>query len=254
MNDNMPVIDVRGLRKSFANVEVLKGIDFQVQRGKTVSVLGSSGSGKSTMLRCINWLEQPDSGSIHITGERIGIRADGKTPMSGRELAHMRARTAMVFQSFNLWPHLTVLENVIEAPVHVQRVARDEAIERARSLLHKVGMSHKIDAYPWTLSGGQKQRVAIARALAMSPEVILFDEPTSALDPELVGEVQSVMRTLAEDGFTMVIVTHEMDFARAISHEVVFIDQGLVVERAEPEKFFTAPDTDRVRQFLGRYR
>jgi polar amino acid transport system ATP-binding protein len=254
MNDTAPVIDVRGLRKSFANVEVLKGIDFQVQRGRTVSILGSSGSGKSTMLRCINWLEQPDSGSIHIAGERIGIQGDGKTPMSGRELARMRARTAMVFQSFNLWPHLTVLENVIEAPVHVQGVARDEALTRARSLLGKVGMSHKVDAYPWTLSGGQKQRVAIARALAMNPEVILFDEPTSALDPELVGEVQSVMRALAEDGFTMVIVTHEMDFARAISHEVIFIDKGLIVERAAPEKFFTEPDTERVRQFLGRYR
>lgn len=252
MNDSAPVIDVRGLHKSFANVEVLKGIDFQVRRGKTVSVLGSSGSGKSTMLRCINWLEQPDSGSIYIAGERIGIRADGKTPMSSCELARMRARTAMVFQSFNLWPHLTVLENVIEAPVHVQRLARDEAVVRAHTLLDKVGMSHKVDAYPWTLSGGQKQRVAIARALAMNPEVILFDEPTSALDPELVGEVQAVMKALAEDGFTMVIVTHEMDFARAISHEVVFIEKGVIIERAEPEKFFTAPDTDRVRQFLRR--
>jgi polar amino acid transport system ATP-binding protein len=253
MNENTPVIDVRGLRKNFADVEVLKGIDFQVSRGKTVSVLGSSGSGKSTMLRCINWLEQPDEGSIHISGERIGIRNDGRTPMSNRELARMRARTAMVFQSFNLWPHLTVLENVIEAPIHVQGVARKEAISQARSLLDKVGMSHKVDAYPWTLSGGQKQRVAIARALAMNPEVILFDEPTSALDPELVGEVQSVMRALAEDGFTMVIVTHEMDFARAISDEVVFIDKGVIVERSAPEKFFVTPDTDRVRQFLSRY-
>ena len=174
MNDTAPVIDVRGLRKSFANVEVLKGIDFQVQRGKTVSILGSSGSGKSTMLRCINWLEQPDSGSIHIAGEPIGIRTDGKSAMSGRELARMRARTAMVFQSFNLWPHLTALENVIEAPIHVQGVARDEALTRARSLLDKVGMSHKVDAYPWTISGGHKQRVAISRALAMNTEVILF--------------------------------------------------------------------------------
>lgn len=253
MSNETPVIDIRGLRKNFANVEVLKGIDFQVHKGKTVSVLGSSGSGKSTMLRCINWLEQPDDGSIHIAGKRIGIRGDGKSHMSGKELARMRSRTAMVFQSFNLWPHLTVLENVIEAPIHVQGIARSNAEGNAKALLEKVGMSHKTDAYPYTLSGGQKQRVAIARALAMSPEVILFDEPTSALDPELVGEVQAVMKTLAHDGFTMVIVTHEMDFARAISDEVVFLDKGVIVERAAPEKFFTNPETERVKQFLKRY-
>jgi len=251
--DNAPVVQVRDLHKHFQGVEVLKGIDLDVRRGQTVSVLGSSGSGKSTLLRCMNWLEVPDSGAIHICGNRIGVGEDGK-PMRGASLARMRARTAMVFQSFNLWPHLTVLGNVIEAPVHVQRVTRDQAIEHAHALLDKVGMAEKIDAWPHTLSGGQKQRVAIARALAMNPAVILFDEPTSALDPELVGEVQSVIKTLADDGFTMVIVTHEMGFARTVSDEVVFIDQGLVVERAAPDKFFDDPQTERVRQFLGRYR
>jgi polar amino acid transport system ATP-binding protein len=252
MDKKSLVIDVQGLHKSFAGVDVLKGIDFQVMRGKTVSILGSSGSGKSTLLRCINWLEQPDGGSVHISGERMGVMPDGVTPMSERDLARMRARTAMVFQSFNLWPHLTVLENVIEAPIHVQGVSREQAVDTAQALLRKVGMSNKASFYPFTLSGGQKQRVAIARALAMSPEVILFDEPTSALDPELVGEVQSVIRALAEDGYTMVVVTHEMDFARTVSHEVVFIERGLVIERAAPAEFFTNPKTERVRQFLSR--
>lgn len=248
-----PVIEIRNLHKSFGALEVLKGIDLTVDRGQTISILGSSGSGKSTMLRCINWLEEPSGGTIHISGDRIGVKADGATPMSERELAGMRARTAMVFQSFNLWPHLTVMQNVTEAPIHVQKVSRDEAIANAEALLEKVGMSAKRDVYPYTLSGGQKQRVAIARALAMRPEVILFDEPTSALDPELVGEVLAVMRSLAADHFTMVVVTHEMEFARAISSEVVLIDKGLVVERAEPERFFTNPESERARQFLNRF-
>jgi len=250
--NDAPVVQVCGLHKHFGGMPVLKGIDFVVRRGQTVSILGSSGSGKSTLLRCMNWLEVPDSGSVHIGGTRLGVGADGK-PMRERELARLRARTAMVFQSFNLWPHLSVLGNVMEAPLHVQGVARAQATQQALALLEKVGMAEKSHAWPYTLSGGQKQRVAIARALAMNPAVILFDEPTSALDPELVGEVQSVIRTLAEEGLTMVIVTHEMGFARAISDEVVFIDQGLVVERAAPEKFFTQPETARVRQFLGRY-
>ena len=250
---NSHVVEIRGLHKMFGPLEVLKGIDLTVDRGQTVSILGSSGSGKSTMLRCINWLEVPSSGSIRISGEQIGIRANGKTPMSERELARMRARTAMVFQSFNLWPHLTVLQNVIEAPVHVQKVGRDEAVANAEALLEKVGMSAKRDVYPYTLSGGQKQRVAIARALAMRPEVILFDEPTSALDPELVGEVLAVMRALAADHFTMVVVTHEMEFARAISNEVILIDKGVVVEKAAPEQFFTNPASERAKQFLNRY-
>lgn len=248
-----PVIDIHNLHKTFGTLEVLKGIDLTVERGQTVSILGSSGSGKSTMLRCINWLEVPTSGSIRISGERIGVKADGKSPMSEAELARMRARSAMVFQSFNLWPHLTVLQNIIEAPVHVQKVDRNEAIARAEALLEKVGLSAKRDVYPFTLSGGQKQRVAIARALAMKPEVILFDEPTSALDPELVGEVLAVMQALAADHFTMVVVTHEMEFARAISQEVILIDQGVIVEKAPPQKFFTNPESERAKQFSARY-
>jgi len=254
MNKPTPVVEVRDIHKHFGGIEVLKGINLKVERGQTVSVLGSSGSGKSTMLRCINWLEVPDGGEIYIGGDRMGVKSANEKPMSNRELAAMRARTAMVFQSFNLWPHLTVLQNVTEAPIHVMKVDRKDAHDHAVQLLEKVGLSHKHDAYPWSLSGGQRQRVAIARALAMNPEVILFDEPTSALDPELVGEVLAVMRSLAEDGFTMIIVTHEMEFARAVSNEVVFIDKGMVIERAAPEKFFTNSDSERVRQFLGRYR
>ncbi|MSP80076.1 MAG: amino acid ABC transporter ATP-binding protein [Rhodospirillales bacterium] len=247
------VVEVRNVSKTFAGVEVLRDVSLSVARGQTVSILGPSGSGKSTLLRCINWLEEPDRGEISIAGQRIGIRPDGKTLMSDRELAAMRARIGMVFQSFNLWPHLSVLQNVTEAPIHVLGVPRDEAIERAERLLDKVGIAEKRDAYPYVLSGGQKQRVAIARALAMNPEVILFDEPTSALDPELVGEVLTVMRALADEGMTMVVVTHEMAFAREAADEIVFLDQGRVVERADPETFFNKPSTDRVRQFLQRY-
>ena len=253
MSNTMPVIEVHDLHKSFDDVEVLKGVDFNVERGQIISIIGSSGSGKSTLLRCMNWLEEPDNGSIRIVGDRIGRKDDG-TPMSEKELANMRARMAMVFQSFNLWPHLSVLHNVSEAPIHVQRVDKDKAIAQAEAWLDRVGMLVKKDAYPYTLSGGQKQRVAIARALAMNPEVILFDEPTSALDPELVGEVQDVISELAAEHFTMVIVTHEMDFARSISDEVVFIDKGVVVEKAAPEKFFGNPDTARLRRFVGKYR
>ena len=253
MNEVVPVIEVHDLHKSFDGVEVLKGIDFKVERGQIISIIGSSGSGKSTLLRCMNWLEQPDSGSIRIVGDRIGVR-DDDTLMSERELAKMRARMAMVFQGFNLWPHLSVLHNVTEAPIHVQGVEKDDAIAQAEAWLERVGMLVKKDAYPFTLSGGQKQRVAIARALAMNPEVILFDEPTSALDPELVGEVQEVIGELAAEHFTMAIVTHEMNFARSISNEVVFIDKGVVVEQAPPEKFFGDPDTERLRQFVGKYR
>lgn len=246
-------VEVRNVSKSFGGIEVLRDVCLNVAHGQTVSVLGPSGSGKSTLLRCINWLEEPDSGEIFIAGVRIGVRADGKIRMSDRDLARMRACIGMVFQSFNLWPHLSVLENVTEAPIHVLGMAKDEAIARAEKLLEKVGIGEKRDAYPYVLSGGQKQRVAIARALAMNPEVILFDEPTSALDPELVGEVLAVMRALAEEGMTMVVVTHEMAFARDVSDEIVFIDRGSVVERQAPGVFFDRPETARARQFLSRY-
>jgi polar amino acid transport system ATP-binding protein len=253
MHDQTPAVEIKSLRKSFGDLEVLKGVDLTVQSGQIFSILGSSGSGKSTLLRCVNWLEEPNSGTILIEGEAIGRQTDGKTKMGERDLARMRAKTAMVFQSFNLWPHLTVLQNVIEAPVHVQGVPKDKAIADAESLLDRVGMSAKMDVYPWTLSGGQKQRVAIARGLAMRPKVILFDEPTSALDPELVGEVQDVIRSLAEEHFTMIIVTHEMDFARSISDEVVFLHQGTIIEQGTPEEFFGNPKTERLQQFLERY-
>lgn len=245
-------VEIKSFSKSFDGIEVLRDITINVEKGKTISILGPSGSGKSTLLRCINWLEQPDRGKILIAGQRIGVTDKGLAQPIG-ELAKIRAKTAMVFQSFNLWPHLTILGNVIEAPVHVLGVPKQQAIEEAKILLKKVGMDHKADSYPWTLSGGQKQRVAIARALAMKPEVILFDEPTSALDPQLVDEVLGVMKDLAKEGYTMIVVTHEMEFARQVSHEVVFMDKGLVVERAEPEVFFTQPKSPRLIEFLGRY-
>lgn len=245
-------VEIKNISKSFDGIEVLRDITINVEKGKTISILGPSGSGKSTLLRCINWLEQPDRGKILIAGQRIGVTDKGLAQPIG-ELAKIRAKTAMVFQSFNLWPHLTILGNVIEAPVHVLGVPKQQAIEEAKILLKKVGMDHKADSYPWSLSGGQKQRVAIARALAMKPEVILFDEPTSALDPQLVDEVLGVMKDLAKEGYTMIVVTHEMEFARQVSHEVVFMDKGLVVERAEPEIFFTQPKSPRLIEFLGRY-
>ncbi|CAM7687025.1 amino acid ABC transporter ATP-binding protein [Klebsiella quasipneumoniae] len=243
-------VSVKNVSKQFDNVEVLRDINLTVEKGTVVSILGSSGSGKSTLLRCMNWLEQPDRGEIHIGGQRLGIDEQRGQAMSHRQLAKIRERVGMVFQSFNLWPHLTVQQNVSEALLRVKGMKRDEAQAMAMQQLEKVGMAHKADVYPITLSGGQKQRVAIARSLAMSPEVILFDEPTSALDPELVNEVLGVMKALAAEGYTMVVVTHEMDFARQVSNEVVFLEKGLLIEKAPPEKFFTQPDSERVRQFL----
>ena len=248
-----PVLSVRGLGKEFGTNTVLDGIDLDVARGETVCVLGPSGSGKSTLLRCINWLERPDRGSVHLAGTRIGLRPGGNVPMNDAEMARMRARIGMVFQHFALWPHRTVLQNLIEAPVHVQRRPRAEVVPEAEALLRKVGLLEKADAYPARLSGGQKQRVGIARALMMRPDVLLFDEPTSALDPELVGEVLAVMKELAREGMTMVVVTHEMAFAREAASRVVFMDGGRVVETAAPEAFFRTPQTDRARQFLLRY-
>lgn len=249
MPDNA-AITITNLSKQFDNVEVLRDINLVVEKGTVVSILGSSGSGKSTLLRCMNWLEQPDRGVVRVSGQRIGISESTGKPMTHRALAKMRERIGMVFQSFNLWPHLTVLQNVTEALIRVKRMPRAKANDIGLMQLKKVGMAHKADSYPITLSGGQKQRVAIARSLAMEPEVILFDEPTSALDPELVGEVLNVMKALALEGYTMVVVTHEMDFARQVSDQVVFLEKGLLIEQAPPEKFFNNPESERVKQFL----
>ncbi|MDD2878285.1 MAG: amino acid ABC transporter ATP-binding protein [Acidiphilium sp.] len=218
-----------------------------------ICILGPSGSGKSTLLRCINWLEPPDTGDIHLAGLRIGFRPGSHVRMSDSELSAIRTRMGMVFQHFALWPHLTVLGNVMEAPVHVQRRPAREVRVEAEALLDRVGLLAKKDAFPARLSGGQKQRVGIARALAMRPYILLFDEPTSALDPELVGKVLAVMRDLARDGYTMLVVTHEMSFARAVAYRVVLLDQGRIIEVGEPEEFFTAPATERARQFIQRY-
>ncbi len=243
-------VSIKNVSKQFDNIEVLRNINLIVKKGTVVSILGASGSGKSTLLRCINWLEQPDHGEVHIGDQRIGVDEQSGKPMSHHQLSKIRERVGMVFQSFNLWPHLTVQQNVSEALLHVKGMKRDEANHIALQQLEKVDMVHKADVYPNTLSGGQKQRVAIARSLAMSPEVILFDEPTSALDPELVNEVLGVMKSLAAEGYTMVVVTHEMEFARQVSNEVVFLEKGVLIEKAPPEKFFTNPDSERVRQFL----
>jgi polar amino acid transport system ATP-binding protein len=249
-------LDVRNVVKSFGAHRVLDDVSLTVASGATVCVLGPSGSGKSTLLRCINFLAPPDAGEIYLKGARVGFQPGRKgamVPMSDAELARMRTRIGMVFQHFNLWPHLTVLGNVIESPIHVLKRRRDDVIAQAESLLQKVGLSEKRDVYPVRLSGGQKQRVAIARALAMNPELILFDEPTSSLDPELVGEVLEVIGGLAQEGYTMVVVTHEMGFAREAADEIAFIDHGRLIERTEPEAFFTKPSSDRARQFLQRY-
>src|ERR1700691_1723695 len=252
MRDLTKVLDVVGISKCFGDLEVLHDISFQVQKGETVCVLGPSGSGKSTLLRCINWLERPDAGQIYLNGERVGINNAGIV-MSDRDLSRIRTRIGMVFQHFALWPHLTVLQNIMEAPVQVQRRPKAQVRDEALALLAKVGLLDKRDAFPAKLSGGQKQRVGIARALAMRPDLLLFDEPTSALDPELVGEVLVVMRELAREGMTMVIVTHEMAFARDAATRVLFLDRGRSVETGSPERFFSNPETERARQFLQRY-
>jgi len=251
----VPAVELRGVGKRFGEQEVLSKIDLCVEAGETVCIIGPSGSGKSTLLRCINWLETPDWGSVFLRGERIGVRItpEGSVPMNDRELAVIRTRIGMVFQHFNLWPHMTALGNVIESPIHVLRRPRDEVVKEAKQLLEKVGLADKQHVYPAFLSGGQMQRVAIARALAMRPDVLLFDEATSALDPELVSEVLAVMKDLAHEGMTMIVVTHEMHFARDAASRVVFLDKGRIVEQAKAEEFFETPKTDRLRQFLERY-
>ncbi|CAD6558180.1 Octopine permease ATP-binding protein P [Paraburkholderia hiiakae] len=246
-------VRVDNLHKSFGDLEVLKGVSLGANEGEVISLIGASGSGKSTLLRCINLLEMPTSGRIVVDGEEIRLGTDrkGRTiARDARQVERIRTRLGMVFQSFNLWAHRTVLENVIEMPVHVLREPRAEAIARAEQLLERVGLADKRHVYPAFLSGGQQQRVAIARALAMRPKVMLFDEPTSALDPERVGEVLKVIRDLACEGRTMLLVTHEMDFARDVSSKVVFLHQGRIEESGTPEQVFGAPRSERCRQFV----
>ncbi|OOE87143.1 histidine/lysine/arginine/ornithine ABC transporter ATP-binding protein [Salinivibrio siamensis] len=247
-------LQVKSLKKSFGQHQVLKGISLDAHRGDVISIIGSSGSGKSTFLRCINLLETPTGGEIWVNGELIKMknnRAGEPIPVSDKQVQRIRSRLAMVFQGFNLWSHMTVLQNVIEAPVHVLGVPKAQATEEAEALLHRVGLYERRDYYPGHLSGGQQQRAAIARALAVEPEVLLFDEPTSALDPELVGEVLGVMRSLAEEGRTMLVVTHEMSFARDVSNHVMFLHQGLVEEQGNPKELFDSPESERLQQFIS---
>lgn len=247
-------VRVGGLHKSFGDLEVLKGVSLTAREGDVVSMIGASGSGKSTFLRCINFLEMPTEGEIEVTGETVALarQKDGDLhPTNRRQLERIRTRLGMVFQSFNLWQHMTVLQNVIEAPVYVLGVPKAEAIDRAEKLLNKVGLYDKHDQYPAFLSGGQQQRAAIARALCMEPKVMLFDEPTSALDPELVGEVLRVIRGLAEEGRTMILVTHEMKFARDVSSHVIYLYRGVIEEEGPPSRVFGAPQSERCRQFLS---
>ncbi|WP_424988499.1 ABC transporter ATP-binding protein [Microbulbifer sp. S227A] len=250
-------LQVSDLHKSYGKIEVLKGVSLEARQGDVISMLGSSGSGKSTFLRCLNLLETPNSGTITVHGEEIRMgmdRSGAYGPSDARQVERIRARLAMVFQSFNLWSHMTVLENVIAGPVHVLGQPRADAVEKAKDVLERVGMYERRDYYPAHISGGQQQRAAIARALAMEPEVMLFDEPTSALDPELVGEVLKVIRSLAEEGRTMVVVTHEMGFARDVSNKVIFLHQGLIEEQGVPSQMFNTPQSERFQEFLANTR
>ncbi|RFA11382.1 ectoine/hydroxyectoine ABC transporter ATP-binding protein EhuA [Subtercola boreus] len=246
------MVDARAVHKAYGSNQVLKGVDLTVQQGEVVCLIGPSGSGKTTLLRTLNHLETVDDGIILIDGDLVGYRQDGEKlyELPEREVAVRRRRIGMVFQHFNLFPHLTVLQNIVEAPIGVGGQSRKEATANAERLLERVGLGEKGSAYPAQLSGGQKQRVAIARALAMNPRIMLFDEPTSALDPELVGEVLSVMRDLARDGMTMVVVTHEMNFARQVANRVVFMADGHVVEQGPPEQVILNPQHSRTREFL----
>jgi octopine/nopaline transport system ATP-binding protein len=251
---NNPALLVQDIHKSFGTYKVLKGVSIQARKGDVVSLIGSSGSGKSTLLRCVNFLETPDSGSVTVDGEAIRITPGERGGVLAKhrgQIERMRTRLGMVFQNFNLWPHRTVLRNITEAPIHVLGIDRAQAVHEAEVLLSKVGLADKRDHYPNQLSGGQQQRVAIARALAMKPSIMLFDEPTSALDPELVQEVLCLMRQLADEGRTMVVVTHEMAFARDVSSHVVFLNQGVIEEQGTPSEVFTKFTSPRLRQFLS---
>ena len=246
-----PVVEIRGLHKNFDTLEVLKGIDMDVMPGEAVVLLGSSGSGKSTLLRCINFMEEPTAGRIRINGALVGSEQNGRMRYRESELCKLRTRIGMVFQLFNLFPHMTALENVMEGQVIVLGRPRDEARDKAMKQLQRVGLEDKANEYPARLSGGQKQRVAIARALAMDPSVMLFDEVTSALDPELVGEVLRTMRQLAEEGMTMVCVTHELGFAYHVANKLCFLHEGKIVEEGRPQEVLQNPRTERVRDFIA---
>jgi ABC-type polar amino acid transport system ATPase subunit len=237
------ILEIKNISKNFGNNKILNGFSMNISEGEKTVILGPSGSGKSTILRCINQLESIQEGTIIFDGKVIGNKMD---------LSELRTHIGMVFQRFNLFPHKTVLENIIEAPIHVKKEKRKDAIKTAMDLLERVGLADKKDSYPKSLSGGQQQRVAIARALAMKPRIMLFDEPTSALDPELVGEVLEVMKSLAKEGMTMIVVTHELSFAREVADKVIFIDKGITVEESKPEEFFTYPKHERTRAFLKR--
>ncbi|TXH27821.1 MAG: amino acid ABC transporter ATP-binding protein [Mycobacterium sp.] len=249
-----PMVRAEQVCKSFGALNVLKGVSLEVQRGQVLVLVGPSGSGKSTFLRCINHLEQVSAGRLYVDEELVGYRERGGKlhELPPKEAARQRRDVGMVFQHFNLFPHRTALENIVEAPVHVKGVKRDAAVKRARDLLDQVGLSSKADAYPAQLSGGQQQRVAIARALAMEPKLMLFDEPTSALDPELVGDVLAVMKKLAQQGMTMIVVTHEMGFAREVADQLVFMDGGVVVERGAPREVMANPQHERTKAFLSK--
>jgi polar amino acid transport system ATP-binding protein len=248
------MVKAEGVHKRFGRLEVLKGVSLEVAPGEVTCILGPSGSGKTTFIRCINHLEKIDAGRLSVDGELVGYRQSGDKLHELREgeVARKRAEIGMVFQRFNLFGHMTALENVIEAPIRVKKVSKDTAVSSAKELLDRVGLGEKYQSYPSQLSGGQQQRVAIARALAMNPKLMLFDEPTSALDPELVGEVLDVMRSLANDGMTMIVVTHEMGFAREAADRVVMMDDGVIIEEGTPEHFFLAPEQERTKQFLSK--
>ena len=249
------VVVIQGLVKRFGAQEILSGVDLQVSKGEVVVIVGPSGSGKTTLLRCINFLEEYQGGRIHVDGQLVGYRESGGglVRLPDSTVAGMRADVGMVFQSFNLFPHMTALQNVMEGPVFVKKVPVDQARAEGKALLEKVGLGDKLDAYPAQLSGGQQQRVAIARAVAMEPKVMLFDEATSALDPELVGEVLGVMEDLAHSGMTMLVVTHEMRFAREVGHRIVFMDKGVIVEQGAPPQIFEQPQSERLKAFLAHF-